>query len=368
MRSKHSKHIVDVLLGLGLLLLMSYQVTGEAGHEWTGIVMTLLMLLHQILNRKWYASLFKGKYTPLRTVQTVINAALVICFVLTALCGVNMSVHAVPFLSEFMRASLGRRLHLTLSHWCFVLMGLHLGLHVPAMLHHVKDQRVRRAGFGLSILAAGAGLWLFLRNNYPSYLFYQVPFAFIDYDKAVPLVLLEALLIAFFWVFIGAHLPKLLNRRAAQNSRLISLVGILLAAVIGMGLSFAFPMENADTWHEGAAPWGAEDSEETISEETPVPVQSTEAPAEEGKESSVNDGFLWIEGGAFLMGSPETENWRIDDETQHEVTVSGFWISPYEVTQAEYERLMGKQFQQLPGRKPAGGKRQLAGRGALLQR
>ena len=33
MRLKHSKHIVDVLLGVGLLLLMSYQVTGEAGHE-----------------------------------------------------------------------------------------------------------------------------------------------------------------------------------------------------------------------------------------------------------------------------------------------------------------------------------------------
>ncbi len=341
MRSKHSKHIVDVLLGVGLLLLMSYQVTGEAGHEWTGIGMTLLMLLHQILNRKWYAALFKGKYNPLRTVQTLVNMALVICFVLTALCGVNMSVHAVPFLSEFIRASLGRRLHLTLSHWCFVLMGLHLGLHIPAMLHGVKNQRVRRVGFGLSILAAGAGLWLFFRNNYPAYLFYQVPFAFIDYDKAVPLVLLEALLIAFFWVFIGAQLPKLLNRRAAQNSRLISLVGILLAAVIGMGLSFAFPTENADTWHEGAAPWGAADSEETVLEETPVPVQSTEAPAEEGKESSVNDGFIWIEGGAFLMGSPETENWRIDDETQHEVTVSGFWMSPYEVMQAEYERLMG---------------------------
>ena len=54
MSSKHCKHIVDVLLGVGLLLLMSYQVTGEAGHEWTGIVMTLLMILHQILNRKWY--------------------------------------------------------------------------------------------------------------------------------------------------------------------------------------------------------------------------------------------------------------------------------------------------------------------------
>ena len=341
MRTKHSRHIVDVLLGIGLLLLMSYQVTGEAGHEWTGITMTLLMILHQILNRKWYAALFKGRYTPLRFLQTLVNAALVICFVLTALCGINMSVHAVPFLSEFMRASLGRRLHLTLSHWCFVLMGLHLGLHIPAMLKGIKAQSLRRIGFCCSIPAAGMGLWLFVKNSYPDYLFYRVPFAFIDYDKAVLLVLLEALLISFFFVFIGAQLPGLLNRRLDKSSKLVSLIGILLSAVIGMGLIFAFPADSKDSWNEDAAPWGPAENEETITEETPVPTESASDPTVESETVSVDDGFVWIKGGNFLMGSPETENWRIDDETQHEVTVSGFRMSPYEVTQAEYKRLTG---------------------------
>ena len=55
------KHFVDILLAAGLLLLMSYQVVGEEGHEWTGIAMTVLMLLHQGLNWKWYAALFKGR-------------------------------------------------------------------------------------------------------------------------------------------------------------------------------------------------------------------------------------------------------------------------------------------------------------------
>ena len=58
-------------------------------------------------------------------------------------------------------------------------------------------------------------------------------------------------------------------------------------------------------------------------------------------ESGISDGLILIPGGSFLMGSPETENWRIEDETQHQVTQSGFYMSPYEVTQAEYERLMG---------------------------
>ncbi len=344
MQTKRAKHIVDILLGIGLLLLMSYQVVGEAGHEWTGITMTVLMIIHQSLNRKWITALFKGKYMPLRIVQTFINAALVICFILTAVCGINMSVHAVPFLSDFMRSSLGRRLHLTLSHWCFVLMGLHLGLHVPAMLKGIKDQNTRRAGFGLSLLAAGTGLWLFLRNNYPDYLFYRVPFAFIDYDKAVPVVLFEALLIAFFWVFAGAQLPKLLNRRADKNSKLVSLIGLVLAVIIGMGLAFAFPWENEGNRNEDVSPWGTVNQEETAEQpaaDTPVPADSTETPQTESEEKQVDDGFVWIEGGTFQMGSPETENWRINDEIQHEVALSGFWMSPYEVTQAEYERLMG---------------------------
>ena len=63
----------------------------------------------------------------------------------------------------------------------------------------------------------------------------------------------------------------------------------------------------------------------------------------------MDDGFVPIGGGSFLMGSPETENWRIDDETLHEVTVSGFRMSPFEVTQAEYETLMGVNPSQFSG-------------------
>ena len=48
-----------------------------------------------------------------------------------------------------------------------------------------------------------------------------------------------------------------------------------------------------------------------------------------------------VKGGKFLMGSPESENWRSDDELQHEVTVSDFMIAAREVTQAEYSSLMG---------------------------
>ncbi|NOT62081.1 MAG: SUMF1/EgtB/PvdO family nonheme iron enzyme [Acidobacteria bacterium] len=43
-----------------------------------------------------------------------------------------------------------------------------------------------------------------------------------------------------------------------------------------------------------------------------------------------------LEGGTFLMGSPETEIDRKSDETQHLVTVSKFAIGKHEVTQAQW--------------------------------
>ena len=52
--------------------------------------------------------------------------------------------------------------------------------------------------------------------------------------------------------------------------------------------------------------------------------------------------FAWVPAGDFVMGSPEGEAGRDDDERQHEVRISaGFWMGRYEVTQGEWEAVMG---------------------------
>ena len=57
----------------------------------------------------------------------------------------------------------------------------------------------------------------------------------------------------------------------------------------------------------------------------------------------VDLGMNWIEPGTFLMGSPEDELGRFDDETQHQVTLTkGYWLGKYEVTQAQYEAVTGE--------------------------
>ena len=59
--------------------------------------------------------------------------------------------------------------------------------------------------------------------------------------------------------------------------------------------------------------------------------------------NSIGIEFANIPAGKFLMGSPETEKERIQDETQHEVTLTqGFRMGVHEVTQAQYELVMGQ--------------------------
>lgn len=42
------RKLVDACMLVLLLCLMSYQVTGEEKHEWTGVLMTLTVIPHQI--------------------------------------------------------------------------------------------------------------------------------------------------------------------------------------------------------------------------------------------------------------------------------------------------------------------------------
>ena len=52
--------------------------------------------------------------------------------------------------------------------------------------------------------------------------------------------------------------------------------------------------------------------------------------------------MLWCAPGTFTMGSPANEAGRGSNETEHNVTLTqGFWLGKHEVTQNQYEAVMG---------------------------
>ena len=51
-RRSETKRIIDIAMTVLLLCLMAYQVTGEMAHEWIGMGMTVLIIIHQILDSR----------------------------------------------------------------------------------------------------------------------------------------------------------------------------------------------------------------------------------------------------------------------------------------------------------------------------
>jgi len=71
--------------------------------------------------------------------------------------------------------------------------------------------------------------------------------------------------------------------------------------------------------------------------------------------NSIGMKLALIPKGTFMMGSPESEEGRKQDETEHEVTISNdYYLGVTEVTQGQYEKLMGTNSSYFRGNKIKG--------------
>lgn len=115
-RKQQAKIAVDIFMTLCLLFLMPYELIGEAIHEWIGAGMFLLFILHHILNRKWTGNLTKGRYKPLRIIQTILVMLILICILGSMASGIILSRHVFAFLKIRGLSAPARVIHMTCAY------------------------------------------------------------------------------------------------------------------------------------------------------------------------------------------------------------------------------------------------------------
>ena len=235
---------LDALMLLMLTQLMAYHASSEAAHEWHGVALTALLVVHQYLNRRWYASLFSGRYALQRAVMTGVFSLTLIAFAITAFCGLAMSAHAAPFLYGMAPSSFARPVHLAASYWAFILTGIHVGLHIPAMFGRFKPGSVVIALLHLAAAAiAGVGFYLFLKNGIPDYIFLQTAYAAVDPNKTLWFSVLENALILSFWAYAGALIISAI--KTTGKIRFLPVMGIVAAVAVGLTLNVTVPQSDA---------------------------------------------------------------------------------------------------------------------------
>ena len=204
------RRILDAAMVLLLPLLMAYSLIGETFHEVAGTLMLMLFLLHHWMNRAWWKNLFKGPYSLQRVFQTELNILLLIFMIVQPLCGILMSKHLYVFLPAERLSSAAREIHLPLANWSFVLMSLHAGIHLGALLPMGKKKAIVLACLGVVSLY---GAYAFVKRQIPAYLFLKLPFAFFDYSEQHVFFLADYLAVMILFAMLGYGITNLLKVR-----------------------------------------------------------------------------------------------------------------------------------------------------------
>lgn len=209
------KIAIDMVMTVLLLFLMARQITGDSAHEWLGAGMFVLWIAHHMLNRNWYSHLFRGKYTPVRILQTVTNSAVLLAMLGLMVSGVILSREVFAFLPVSGGVAFARSLHIVSAFWGFALMAFHLGLHwnmVCGMVRNavgtVPSGPVRFLLRTAAVLTAGYGAYAFGKNRILSYLFLTAHFVFFDFEKPVWLFFAEYVAIMGLFVFLAYFISR----------------------------------------------------------------------------------------------------------------------------------------------------------------
>ena len=340
------KRICDLAMIVLLPLLMAEILIGQEIHEWLGTSMLVLFLAHHLLNLGWWKSFYKGKYTPSRALGTTLDLLLLLDMAALGVSGMMMSGFVFAFLPISGGMIAARQLHLFASHWVLILMSAHLGLHVEQFfgmgrkLFRLSEKSAARAWI-LRIVAAAVsvyGIYAFFTQRIADYLFLQTHFVMFDETKAAASYFAETAAMIGLFAWAAYYTNKLLRSIGRKSEKekasgrgwkaLSFVVPIMACILVVVGLNL--PSQNE--------PWQSGPVEPPTGENKPT---ATEPSQPDNQVNTVQDGFVFIKGGSFAMGSPKEEPWRSADEAQHTVTVSDFYISPYEVKQSDYAAVMG---------------------------
>ena len=122
--------------------------------------------------------------------------------------------------------SFARLTHMAASHWGFVLMALHLGLHWGMFLGMARKtlklrqpSRVRKIllpvlGTGIAIY----GLIVFIQRDLLTYMFLQTEFVFLDFGESIPLFYLDYLAMMGAFIFLAYYISMLLKKWSGKRT------------------------------------------------------------------------------------------------------------------------------------------------------
>jgi cytochrome b561 len=212
--------IIDLAMTILILFALAYRITGDVAHEWIGISVTVLFIVHNALNWRWYKNIFRGKYNFRRSVNTAVNFILLITMTTLIISGMLMSRTVLAFLN-LPGGMETRQIHTTAAYWGLIIIALHIGMHgemiINAMRRMMKISTTNLTRTIVlrvfAILIVTYGVWSSFDRDMFSKLFQGFSFDYWDEERPTLLFFAANLSIMAIYIFLTYYILKLCERR-----------------------------------------------------------------------------------------------------------------------------------------------------------
>lgn len=136
-KSTMSKTKINLILdsALFLIFLVVYQekATGEVVHEWLGVGIAAVIIIHILLHWQWVVSITRRFFQKIKSesrINYILNAGLFVCVTTIIFSGLMISRSVLPLFGlEAADTAFWKMLHITAADVSLWLVGLHVALH-----------------------------------------------------------------------------------------------------------------------------------------------------------------------------------------------------------------------------------------------
>ncbi|UVK41704.1 DUF4405 domain-containing protein [Mesorhizobium sp. AR10] len=211
--------VLDFVAAGLLMAALAYYWLDNATHEIIGTAMFLLLIAHNIFNRRWYGAITKGRREARGIATKMVNLALLATMIALLVTSVIISQTVFSFL-PLTSSFTARQIHTLAAYLALVTAAIHLGLHwsmimgvVHSRLGVTAESKIRTFVLrGLATLIAAYGVHSLFAVNVGSKLFMQMTIEFWDFQTSTAAFFVHHVAIIGLCMFVAHYGLRLLQK------------------------------------------------------------------------------------------------------------------------------------------------------------
>jgi len=134
----------------------------------------------------------------------VVDVLLIVFMLVQPISGILMSKHLYTFIQISGISAAVREIHLCLAYWGFMLLCIHAGTHLTALVKILRKNKV----FFYPAAVVGAavsiyGIYAIIKRQFPDYMFRRTAFVFFDYSEPKTMFFLDYFAIMILFMLFG---------------------------------------------------------------------------------------------------------------------------------------------------------------------